>query len=452
MRTTVLYPPLYRQTRTLSEFNERLASESSTINSSALSLEGGGGGTPLITEEIQSLSEDAIANDVPVNLSTAIILKEYPVPSEMKGKTGFLTGYFYLRNQTNWGRNLSFNYGFTIDNTRLDTLSTSLPFYRHDIDTTQSALFTSNNVTGVGGVTERVNIPVNVPKNASKFNAVIANSAVPLWKSQVGVVATTLFFPTGTVQSYTVPAGVTTIRFHLWGSGGNSWRNGTAAYGGSGAYVSARLSVTPGQVLWIVVGMKGGGTNARGGAPTGSELADGGGFSGIFTSNITSTLPANILLFTYAVAAGGGAGGINTVLNTGGGGGIIQGGRAGGTQTAGGAGSGGGTTGGSLFRGGNGQAAGGSGYYGGGGASGNGSPGAGGGSSYISNPLLTGLITADGVTPTSGVIGVVGGNTTMRSFFGATATVGYSQNEGGVVIETEQTNPTFIGSEIKCIY
>jgi len=60
----------------------------------------------------------------------------------------------------------------------------------------------------------------------------------------------------GSIQTWTVPAGVTSINAEVWGAqcGYSSWASGP---GGLGARMKGTLSVTPGQVLKILVGQKG---------------------------------------------------------------------------------------------------------------------------------------------------------------------------------------------------
>jgi hypothetical protein len=87
-------------------------------------------------------------------------------------------------------------------------------------------------------------------------------------------------------QSFTVPAGVTSILFELWGAGGSS---NAVGGGGGGAYVKAIFPVTPGEVLTVYVpstgfpaggtGTSGDGGNARVFTATKSILAYGGGGS-----------------------------------------------------------------------------------------------------------------------------------------------------------------------------
>ena len=63
---------------------------------------------------------------------------------------------------------------------------------------------------------------------------------------------TETFSTPGGPYSFTVPAGVTSIRVHAIGGRGGDNTNGNR-YGGSGADVTADLSVTPGQTLYVYV-------------------------------------------------------------------------------------------------------------------------------------------------------------------------------------------------------
>ena len=78
---------------------------------------------------------------------------------------------------------------------------------------------------------------------------------------------------TGADQSWTVPAGVTNATFYLLGAGGGG---GRAFGGGGGGYATGSYSVTPGNVLTIVVGQGGGGVAAS--AVTGLPGTYSGGF------------------------------------------------------------------------------------------------------------------------------------------------------------------------------
>ncbi len=94
------------------------------------------------------------------------------------------------------------------------------------------------------------------------------------------------FSYTGTVQSYTVPAGVTSVTLSVSGAQGG---NGLAS-GGLGANISGVYAVTPGHVLNILVGEQ----------PVAATLTGGGG-GGSFIWDVTA---GNALL----IAAGGGGG------------------------------------------------------------------------------------------------------------------------------------------------
>src|SRR3989338_3015813 len=94
---------------------------------------------------------------------------------------------------------------------------------------------------------------------------------------------------TGSIQTYTVPVGITSINIVAAGAQGGGYVNG----GGLGAIMAADYVVTPGQTLNVVVGQMGllqvGGNY--------QNSSGGGGGSFVYT-------PSNTLL----VAAGGGGG------------------------------------------------------------------------------------------------------------------------------------------------
>ena len=99
------------------------------------------------------------------------------------------------------------------------------------------------------------------------------------------------FTYTGSAQSYTVPAGVTSITVKMWGAGGAN----QGGSGGAGAYLTGSLAVTPGQVLSLIVGQAGrndgisSGTYGGGGSAT-SGYGSGGGRSAIqATLSVTVT-------------------------------------------------------------------------------------------------------------------------------------------------------------------
>lgn len=89
---------------------------------------------------------------------------------------------------------------------------------------------------------------------------------------------------TGTIQTFTVPPGVTSITIEVNGAQGG---NGDAGTGGLGAFMSGEFTVVPGQVLNILVGQQ----------PTSSN----GGGGGSFVVDLTTGNPL--------IIAGGGGGG-----------------------------------------------------------------------------------------------------------------------------------------------
>ena len=226
----------------------------------------------------------------------------------------------------------------------------------------------------------------------------------------------TTFDYTGAMQTYTVPAGVTSIQIEAWGAQGGGSEDCDGSFpedGGLGGYASGDLAVVPGSVLNVFVGGKptiipGSGTvgGYNGGGASGQWAGAGGGASDIRIGG--TGLGDRILI------AGGGGGGNTGCPNhgTGGAGGGLSGEvginlsggydpGGGGTPFAGGAGGGDGSDG-ALGIGGTGGyhvAGGGGGLYGGGGAY---AAGGGGGSSFLGD--LDAAITTLGVREGNGQI------------------------------------------------
>jgi hypothetical protein len=123
------------------------------------------------------------------------------------------------------------------------------------------------------------------------------------------------FSSTGAEQTFTVPPGVTSVHVRAIGEAGeagDSFENLTT--GGDGAAVSANLSVTPGETLYVEVAapsFNGGGSPTPGGGA-------GGGASDVRTisAGAPETLESRLL-----VAAGGGGGGGSFIEASGGKGG-----------------------------------------------------------------------------------------------------------------------------------
>lgn len=218
--------------------------------------------------------------------------------------------------------------------------------------------------------------------------------------------------------TFTVPAGVTSIVCDVHGAKGGDGGTSSCSSGGGhgGGRVQATISVTPGEILGVVVGGQGGsgfngssgagGSNGGGAGGTALYAGGGGGRSEILRG------------VTQLVVAGGGGGAGAACLSPPGGvgGGLIGGtgvawagtGGGGGTQGAGGAagiGTGGSGSAGAKDIGGNGGnsggigggGGGGGGYYGGGGGGFGPSGGAGGGGSSFTEAGATSVTHTQGV-------------------------------------------------------
>lgn len=91
----------------------------------------------------------------------------------------------------------------------------------------------------------------------------------------------------GTVQTWTVPAGICNIQIEAWGA------KGGGSNGGDGAYVKGEFSVTPGETISMMVGQMGGLTSQ------GNYVGGGGGGTFVYR-NVNDPFPM--------IAAGGGGG------------------------------------------------------------------------------------------------------------------------------------------------
>jgi len=277
--------------------------------------------------------------------------------------------------------------------------------------------------------------------------------------TQTTTTSTAFSYVSGTVQSFVVPAGVTSVAAYVWAAGG-----GTGAFssfrGGAGGFSSGSIAVTPGDTLYIVVG--GGGSDNSGGASGPGGLGGwpnagfgtqgdasgggGGGYSGIFSGSATPE-QVNALLIAGGGGGGtgykGGGGGGGTTGNAGGNGGNPG---LGGTQSAGGTAGNGDTSppraGGALTGGNAGGAGqdnpttpgvndgggGGSGYYGGGGGASDGS-GGGGGSGFYNTDKVTGGSLQTGSDGQSGALTAPAG--TDNQYYVSDIGVGSAYVSGG---------------------
>ena len=214
-------------------------------------------------------------------------------------------------------------------------------------------------------------------------------------------VAPVVFAYTGAPQTYTVPAGVTSLGVDLAGGSGGPLPFRTTGHG-LGGRVQAAMAVTPGEVLTVRVGGaavgEAGGYNGGGSGEAGRQASGGGGATDLARAGLRLLVAGGGGGggFDGAGGAGGGlgagAGGISTA-STGGGGGTQAGPGAGGVN------GGGGSNGnpGSGAAGGNGlggAGAGGGGYFGGGAGA---DPAGGGGGSSFAGPGTAGAVLDQGL-------------------------------------------------------
>ena len=216
----------------------------------------------------------------------------------------------------------------------------------------------TNNTPSIGlAASGTGNIASFTATNAGTTPVVATVVVTPTYTSGGGGPLTQTFNFTGALQTWTVPAGVTSVDITAFGAQGNT--NALGVVGGLGGQATGTLAVTPGQVLNINVGGGGitstsGGFNGGANAGVGASCvtAQGGGGGGASDVRIAP----NGLADRVIVAAGGGGAGGNRVATCGrgtgggGGGGYYGGGGGagwpsasvtvplGGTQVAGGAG------------------------------------------------------------------------------------------------------------------
>ncbi len=104
---------------------------------------------------------------------------------------------------------------------------------------------------GVGGTT-----------NATVASTVGGHGCVVIKYVSSGTSQYETFSYTGADQNWTVPSGVTSANFYLLGAGGGGATKTSGGDGGGGGYATGSYAVTPGNVLTIIVGQRGGGDSA----------------------------------------------------------------------------------------------------------------------------------------------------------------------------------------------
>lgn len=138
--------------------------------------------------------------------------------------------------------------------------------------------------------------------------------------------------------TYTVPAGVTSIKVQAWGGGGGGGtritNSGATGGGGAGAYSSSVIAVTSGQTINITIGA-GGGAGVNGGKTTvirsGTTLVEANGGSGVANNATTGGNGGAISAYGTTQIAGGNGG--NSGTNSGAGGDSPNGGNGGAAVT-----------------------------------------------------------------------------------------------------------------------
>ncbi|MCB9750813.1 MAG: hypothetical protein H6713_12575 [Myxococcales bacterium] len=122
----------------------------------------------------------------------------------------------------------------------------------------------------------------------------------------LGGLSAAAFSYTGGDQQFMVPGGVSSIWVKLWGAGGGSWNANQGGAGGGGGFALANLSVTPGEMLTVIVGQRGEDSFSQ------TMIFGGGGHGGFFAGNGGGRSAIRRGLTELATAGGGGgAGGCN---------------------------------------------------------------------------------------------------------------------------------------------
>src|ERR1041385_3267556 len=123
-------------------------------------------------------------------------------------------------------------------------------------------------------LTLRCPSPVSV-NNDPGFCGAVVNYNAPVATSTCVVSQRDTFFYSGAMQTYVVPAGVTTLTIEAWGAqGGANWVNNV----NFGGYSKADFPVTPGETLYIFVGQQPNGTTGGfNGGGNGEGAGQGGG-------------------------------------------------------------------------------------------------------------------------------------------------------------------------------
>jgi hypothetical protein len=147
--------------------------------------------------------------------------------------------------------------------------------------------------SAIGTVASGVGFRVTPDSTTTYYAEALTDSAI-----------STTFSYTGSMQSFTVPTGITSITIDAYGAQGGGGI-GISLTGGRGARMRGTFAVTPGEVFDILVGGQGG-TGGSSYDPQGNENGGGGGS---FVVKSIGTIPF--------IVAGGGGGGPSTSYGSG---------------------------------------------------------------------------------------------------------------------------------------
>jgi hypothetical protein len=130
----------------------------------------------------------------------------------------------------------------------------------------------------------------------------------------------TTYAYTGSLQTYTVPPGITSVQIETWGAQGQATtiESYAPSTGGLGGYAKGNLAVTPGQVLNIYVGGRGvaGATSFNGGGIGGfGTPSDGMGGHAGSGGGASDVRVGGVALANRVIVAGGGGGGGRDYVN-----------------------------------------------------------------------------------------------------------------------------------------
>jgi len=279
---------------------------------------------------ISSFNQAIIANTIAAANSTVGYISQLALPAATKGKAGTLSIFFNLSTLNGFSTTQFFDYGLYLDGVGLGIGDTTTSRYVQSVNSGNAVSWGGFSL-GSNGMTSftPITIPITVNANSCNLQIGISNSSAAL--NTVASIAPSATVSTGFTSygsnSYTVPttaggSNVVGIYAHMWGSGGTTTNtvnsNGAA---GPGGYTTGFYACPTGTTLTVVVGTIGA-NSAFSPVPLqfgAGGYGCGGGFSGIFTSNILNAS-------TVIAVAGGGGGTGNVSFGGGGAGGGSNGG------------------------------------------------------------------------------------------------------------------------------